>query len=434
MERKFRIQKLKEIQNGDSYGSGIKIPYREEKTRKFNTYQIPLEYLIYNKYNGRIRSLVKTFEKHYHDLDPENLDHVKKIEEYLWKSNKGRNENTEENIAELGQRVHGIVTADGKIIDGNRRAMLLKRIYSQRHTKYQGYAGVDGCQYFIAAILPDDINEKEIRQLETMYQMGEDVKLDYNAIEKYLMVKELLDENSYGFSEKDVAKWMGQSIGKIKEWKETMVLMDDYLKELGYQEIYTMLDKREDLFLSLNKDIKKYDGGNIPNGDWSPTENDIVDLKLISYDYIRSQVDGKQFRSISRGSKGENFFSTESIWKPFRDYHFNQVEPITENEKTVDEWRQENQDADISDFLPQRDEEWKNQVDSHLGRNFGTANSRLEDKKNENEPRELITKAKNALDSISDDAISLIDQDIDDMLKDMISRINDLRKTIKKSL
>jgi hypothetical protein len=431
MKKELRIQKLKEIQKGDSFGYGVKIPYRGTNL-PFKTYQIPLDYLIYNKYNGRIRSLVKTYEKHYHNLDPENSIDVLKIEEYLWKSNKTRNENTEANIVELGQRVHGIVTADGKIIDGNRRAMILKKIYSQRNTRYSKQ-NLDDCQFFIAAILPDDIEDKEIRKLETIYQMGEDTKLDYNAIEKYLMVKELLEENDFDFEVEDVAKWMGQTTGKIKEWKETMVLMDEYLQELGYQEIYTMLDKREDLFLSLNKYMKRFERGNISNGDWSPTENDVADLKLISYDYIRAQYEGKLFRSIGQGSKGENFFSAENIWKPFKDYHFENIEPITENEKSVEEWRRDNQDADISDFLPRRDEEWTENTNKILGTNFSTAYSQLDDKKKENEPLELITKAKNALDSINEETESLLDLYIDNMLKDMISRINELRKIIKKS-
>lgn len=432
MKHELRIKKLNEIQKGKSFGSGIKIPYRGDN-RLFETYQIPWDYLIYNKYNGRIRSLVKTYEKHYHELDPENPSDVEKIEEYLWKSNKTRNDNTEENIVELGQRVHGIVTADGKIIDGNRRAMILKKIYSLRNTKYAG-KNVDDCQYFIAAILPDDIQDKEIRKLETIYQMGEDAKLDYNAIEKYLMVKELLDDEE--FDENDVTKWMGQgaNVSKIKEWRETMVLMDEYLDELGYQDIYTMLDKREDLFLSLNKYIKRYDSGRTsPGGDWTPSKNDVVDLKLISFDHIRAQLDGKQFRNLGHGSKGENFFSIENIWKPFKKYHFENIEPITESEKSVEEWRKENQDADISDFLPRRDEEWAEKINEHLGRNFGRATSKLDNKKAENEPRELINRARNALNSINSDNESLLDSSLDDILKEIIIKINDLRKIIKKS-
>jgi hypothetical protein len=430
MKKELRIKKLEEIQKGEAYGSGVKIPYRGEN-KPFKTYQIPLDYLIYNKYNGRIRSLVKTYEKHYHKLYPENSDDVKILEGYLYKSNETRNKQTEANIVDLGQRVPGIVTVDGKIIDGNRRASILKRIYSQRNSKYKNH-DVDDCKFFVAVILPGEITDDEIRKLEVMYQMGEDAKLDYNPIEKYLMVKDLLDENN--FDEDDVAKWMGQgtNVSKVREWRETMVLMDEYLDTQGYKEIYTMLDKREDLFLSVNKYLKRYKNG-MPNGNWAPSENDIIDLKLVSFDYIRAQTEGKQFRDIGHSSKGENFFSNQRIWKAFKDYHFKHIDPITESEKSVEEWRQEYKDADISDFLPQRDTEWINQVKKHLGTNFSAATSRLDDKKMENEPIELIQKAWDALSSINEEAETLIDVEVDNLLREMIGKINDLRKVIKKS-
>ena len=90
-----------------------------------------------------------------------------------------------------GQQRYGIVTADGIIIDGNRRAMLLNRLFNTHEKLGFTYAQVEHCRYFLAIILPDDAEERDIQQLETIYQMGEDDKLDYNPIEKYLKCKEL---------------------------------------------------------------------------------------------------------------------------------------------------------------------------------------------------------------------------------------------------
>ena len=44
----------------------------------------------------------------------------------------------------------------------------------------------DRCAFFKAVILPENATKKEILQLETSFQMGEDAKVDYNPIEKYL--------------------------------------------------------------------------------------------------------------------------------------------------------------------------------------------------------------------------------------------------------
>ena len=94
--------------------------------------RFPLEYLIYNKYNGRIGSLVKSFEKQNHVLNAENNDDTKLIERFLWESKPERNEFTLNSLVEEGQKQYGIVTNDGVIIDGNRRAMILNKIYLDR--------------------------------------------------------------------------------------------------------------------------------------------------------------------------------------------------------------------------------------------------------------------------------------------------------------
>jgi hypothetical protein len=155
--------------------TGIRIRYKGE-IKEFNAYKIPLEYLIYNKYNGRIGSSVKSYEKQYHEIDAENPKHKEIIEKFLWDSKVERNNTTEKNLVLNGQKRHGIVTADGVIIDGNRRAMLLNRIYANRD-EWQKENNVENCQYFISVILPEDADPKEIQRLETTYQMGEDEKL-----------------------------------------------------------------------------------------------------------------------------------------------------------------------------------------------------------------------------------------------------------------
>ena len=109
MEKNLRIEKLKEIQKDQSpYMTGIRISYKGE-VREFNAFKIPLEFLIYNKHNGRIGSRVKSFEKQYHELNPEDSDHKKMIEQFLWDSKKDRNKSTQENIAKVGQQRQGIV-------------------------------------------------------------------------------------------------------------------------------------------------------------------------------------------------------------------------------------------------------------------------------------------------------------------------------------
>ena len=147
-----------------------------------------------------------------------------------------------DSLLKNGQQRYGIVTSDGIIVDGNRRAMLLNRLFHQHDEMGLSYTQVEHCRYFLAIILPDDAEEKDIQQLETIYQMGEDDKLDYNPIEKYLKCKEL---KRLGFSDEDIAGFMSEKPGQIKEWLRILSLMEEYLQEYDYEGIYTRLEKTE---------------------------------------------------------------------------------------------------------------------------------------------------------------------------------------------
>src|SRR6185503_20679754 len=97
--------------------------YYQGTKQKLPVYKIDLEWLVYNRWNGRIASLVKTYENEYGiELEASDPRCIEIIEQFLWDSNKSANDSTFTSIGEQGQNEYGIVTKDGVIIDGNRRA------------------------------------------------------------------------------------------------------------------------------------------------------------------------------------------------------------------------------------------------------------------------------------------------------------------------
>ena len=375
--------------------TGIRIKYKGEM-REFNAYRVPLEYLIYNKYNGRIGSSVKSFEKQQYGIDAENPEHQKIIEQYLWDSKKERNKTTEQNLVENGQNRYGIITEDGVIIDGNRRAMLLNRIYAERDNWRKKGNDVESCKYFITIILPEDADPKEIQRLETTYQMGEDEKLDYNPIEKYLKIKDL---RGYGFTNSDIANMMLEDEGQIKVWIEIMTLMDQYLEYLNYDGIYTRLDKTEGLFVDLNTYLKRYQNGS-QMVEWDYNEMDLNELMLLCFDYIRSRYEGKDFRTIAKPSRKESIFcKSKELWNSFLEDHKKSVRII--REKPVQEYRDEHPDEDLSKLLQSRDHDQKKKSKKILKSNLDKAESKLKDLNDANQPLELAKRALNALESVN---------------------------------
>ena len=430
MEQDKRIQyfnKLKE--NNKSIGS-MDVWYKNER-KTCSVYEIDLQYLIYNRYNGRIASLVKSYEKQTgNELDPTDAADVKTIEEFLWKSNISSNKATEKSISDQGQLKYGIVTKDGVIIDGNRRAMVLKKVYADENPVY-----------FRAVVLDETLNEnpKEIMRLETTYQMGEDAKVDYNAIEKYLKCDDL---KGFGFSSSDIAKMMGESPKRIEEYISIMGLMKDYLNKLGYDGIYTRLDKTEGAFVDLNGYLDRYEGGRSKMIQWKYDDSDLNDLKLIYYDYIRGiynrkkggeSGDSKDYRFIGQTSKKGSFFANREVWENFRDNHFENIDPLRTEEPTIEYLREQNPTQDLNQLLKGRDNSWARNVDPHLKKNMGLGREALDNLNKHNEPMELLLSAKGKLDSINTESKAFLEDDDVYKIVDELRKLTETYKTTIKS-
>lgn len=423
--RKTKLEDLRKIESNQKM-TGIPLRYKGT-TREEIVWRIPLDYLIYNKYNGRIGSDVLSYEKQNGELNAELDSDREIIEKFLYESKVDRNKITMDSLLEIGQQRYGIVTSDGIIVDGNRRAMLLNRLFHKREKLGYTYAQVEQCQYFLAIILPDDAEEKDIQQLETIYQMGEDDKLDYNPIEKYLKCKEL---KRLGFSEDDIAGFMSEKPGQIKEWLDILTLMEEYLQEYKYDGIYTRLEKTEGPFVDLRNYLDSYTkrGANTRNVDWRYTDSDISDLKLVCFDYIRARYEGKEFRDIAKTGKDGSIFFFKELWEDFLKKH---QENIPVDEETVEELRQRCPNEDLSLLLKQRDNTWIEQAKGQLKGNLNRFSRRLEDKRDANKPADLIERALSALKSVDCEQSSFTE---DSHIKEMIKEINKIVWEMKKIL
>lgn len=423
--RKTKLEELKSNQLNQAM-TGIPLRYKGT-TRTEIVWRIPLDYLIYNKYNGRIGTDVLSYEKQNGELNAEIDSDCKLIEKFLYESKKDRNKITMDSLLKIGQQRYGIVTSDGIIVDGNRRAMLLNKLYHEHAILGYSYSQVEKCKFFLAIILPDDAEEKDIQQLETIYQMGEDDKLDYNPIEKYLKCKEL---KRLGFTEKQIAEFMSEKETQIKEWLVILQLMEDYLKEYGYDGIYTRLEKTEGPFVDLANYLDSYikRGANVRNVDWPYTNSDISDLKLVCFDYIRARYEGKEFRDIAKTGKDGSIFFFKNLWEDFLKQH---QDKTPTDEETVDELRKRCPNEDLSLLLKQRDNTWIEQAKGQLKGNLNRFSRRLEDKRDANKPSELIERALSALKSVDCNQDSFFE---DSHIKEMIKEISSITWEMKKKL
>ncbi|MEP3890778.1 MAG: hypothetical protein ABJN69_09935 [Hellea sp.] len=378
----------------------------EDDLMGMDVFKIPLQYLVYNKYNGRILSKTKSLETQDKVLNPENDTDKKIIEKLLWDSKPDRNKKTENDIKTHGQKEVGIITKDGIIIDGNRRAMLLNRI--------------DHLGYFKAVILPVTLEENPIaiEKLETSYQMGEDEKLGYNPIEKYLKAKMLRQK---GVTVKDISNWMGETETTVKEYLGVMETMDDYLDYLGYNDIYTQLYNREDQLINLSKWLKTFSSGGSARAFDGYQNDDVDDLKAISFDYIRVKFEGKKFRNIAHGLKQNHFFGSKIIWDSFRDKHASNIDSVSDQEDPP------NLDTNnIQATLNDRDEKFKTETIALLDENIDEHYNQLRYKQAQDEPEKLINNARRAIDSINTRSGNFKNDDVVNKLDELRAKISEM--------
>ncbi|MEQ9467833.1 MAG: hypothetical protein RLN88_10515 [Ekhidna sp.] len=400
LSKQTRIEKIKEIVKRDKenpFGK-LEIPW-EDGLRSMEVYKIPLDYLIYNKYNGRILSRTKSLESQDKKIDVETPEGKGKIEDLLWLSKVDRNEQTLHSIKTAGgQQKPGIITRDGIIIDGNRRAMLLSR------------SGM--YDYFKAVVLPVTLEENplEIEKLETTYQMGEDEKLGYNPIEKYLKAKGLyktIAKREYSSTDaspdqeavRKISEWMGEDKSTIKDYLQIMETMDDYLDYLEYNGIYTQLDGREDQFINLTRWLTTFYGEDSAKAFDGYRDEDVDDLRTIAYDYIRIKYEGKKFRNLAYGLKENHYFGDREIWSSFRDFHFDQKDKIIEEEINLNSPNLERHLNDRDKAFLELSKLGKDK--SFLHENDDNHYTWLRNKKAADEPEKLVKNAIRSLESIN---------------------------------
>lgn len=97
-------------------------------------------------------------------------------------------DNLKANLREEGQRDPGVITRDGVLVNGNRRAVALRNLDEQ---------------YIRVAVLPTAATEREIAELELQLQMTREFRQDYTFTNQLLFVEELNAE--YGYSLERIA-------------------------------------------------------------------------------------------------------------------------------------------------------------------------------------------------------------------------------------
>ena len=206
---------------------GIKKLSIQGETRTFKVYRIPIDNLIYNKKNGRIATYVSQFideGKEFPEKDNSKFNNI--IEEYIEKSNPDALKKTKANIKIMTQTEPAVVTAEGVILDGNRRFTALRQLSREG-------SGAE-FNYLEAVILENNAyTEKDIKRLELNLQHAIESKVDYNPIDRLVDIYRDLIKDGGMFTVEEYATDTQMSIKKVNEEIGLAKLMLEYLEFIG---------------------------------------------------------------------------------------------------------------------------------------------------------------------------------------------------------
>lgn len=243
-------------------------------TKAYPVYKVKLDWLFYNDQNDRIATWISQYKAQHEGKTPdiaqrEAYNNI--IEEFIVASNPDAIRKTQSNIELVDQREPGVVLADGRIIDGNRRFTCLRRL-AQKNDRFG---------YFETVILDRSIenNAKQIKMLELSIQHGEESKVDYNAVDRLVGIYSDIVETGL-LTEDEYSRSTNEPLSDVRRRIEVAKLMVEFLDFINApKQFYIARDLQLAFPLEeLSKILKK-----------SRNEDEAEDIKIAVFNNILMQ-------------------------------------------------------------------------------------------------------------------------------------------------
>lgn len=246
------------------------------------TYHLPIELTFYNINNGRFAAeYVDLKKKIGRELDPQNIDDSKKIQTLLFEIDSKQSRILEKDLQQYGQKDPGIISYDGKIVNGNRRRSVLEELVSLGHSEFK---------FIDVARLPPNTTKQDLWKIEAGIQLSKNVQLDYGPINELLKFKEGIEA---GLQPLEIANSLygGFKENDILQKLEQLKLITEYLNFIGETGVFNRAKGVHEHFVDLRNILNLFQRQGA-----SPDE--IVAAKHIGFQLIHDGVPQRELRKI----------------------------------------------------------------------------------------------------------------------------------------
>ncbi|MFI8195530.1 ParB N-terminal domain-containing protein [Streptomyces sp. NPDC085942] len=151
-----------------------------------------------------------------------------------------------EDLKTRGQQEPAIVTADGVLINGNRRSAAMRSLFVDDDVR--------GARYVRCLVLPPDATAAELVDLETELQVAKDFKQDYSWINEALLIEELYERENKNF--KRVAERVHRTVADVRAYYDKIQQVHQLVAISKGTREYVDFIPNESAFDELAKHIK----------------------------------------------------------------------------------------------------------------------------------------------------------------------------------
>ena len=247
--REERIRRLAALAQGEAAAQFV--PYRGGY-RQVPVIEAPQALLLYRVENGR---LIADLEEHARDQGrdirslsdrQESAEVQRLLHAFLIAKAKDPKGPIFQELQRLAQQVEPLlITADGVLVNGNRRLAAMRELL---HRDSERYAGFD---QIAVAVLPEDADLADMESVEAALQMAPDTKLAYGWINRRLKMRRQRDELGLP-PDAITAAYRLDDPSQLQRELAELALVDDYLVNFaGRPGRYSLVADAELLFAGL---------------------------------------------------------------------------------------------------------------------------------------------------------------------------------------
>lgn len=260
------------------------------KRMDLDVYRLPTSLMRFNIRNGRFAAEYREHKsKLGRELDANSNEDIDRIKKMLLEQDKNATDVLRADLKKVGQRMPGVITFDGFLINGNRRKAVFDELLKTE--------GDSKWEYMEVAILPPESTEQDVWRIEAGLQFSREERLDYGPINKLLKFKEGIEA---GIEPQQIASTLygGFTAQEIEEDLKRLELIESYLDFVGKHGHYKTAEGLNEHFIDLRNFIQKEDKRGAPK---------VETMKVVkfAFDLIRNGVPHLDLRDIAKVMKQE---------------------------------------------------------------------------------------------------------------------------------